>query len=42
MTVEEAVGKIKDGDVILVGGFLKSGSPETLIKALLEKSARRT
>jgi acetate CoA/acetoacetate CoA-transferase alpha subunit len=40
-TVEEAIGRIKDGDVILVGGFLKSGSPETLIKALLEKSTAK-
>ena len=38
MTAREAVGHIKDGDVILVGGFLKSGSPETLIKAILETS----
>lgn len=40
-TVEQAIGKVKDGDVILVGGFLQSGSPETLIKALLEKSAAK-
>ncbi len=38
MTAEDAISKVNDGDVLLVGGFLKSGSPETLIKALLEKS----
>ena len=37
-TAEKAVGHIRDGDVLFVGGFLESGSPETLIKALLEKS----
>ncbi|NLA86962.1 MAG: CoA transferase subunit A [Clostridiales bacterium] len=37
-TPEEAVKKIKDGDTLLVGGFLMAGSPETLIKALLETS----
>ena len=37
-TAAEAVRKVKDGDALLVGGFLVAGSPETLIKALLEKS----
>jgi len=37
-TAEEAVKKVRDGDTLLVGGFLMAGSPETLIKALLEKS----
>jgi acetate CoA/acetoacetate CoA-transferase alpha subunit len=40
-TAEEAVKKVKDGDVLLVGGFLMAGSPETLIKALLENSAAK-
>ncbi len=40
-TPEEAVKKIKDGDTLLVGGFLMAGSPETLIKALLETSKAR-
>ncbi len=40
-TAEEAVRKVRDGDVLLVGGFLKGGSPETIIKALLEKSAAK-
>ncbi|NLV50848.1 MAG: CoA transferase subunit A [Clostridiales bacterium] len=40
-TAAEAVRNIKDGDVILVGGFLMAGSPETLIKALLETSGAK-
>ena len=40
-TVAEAVKKVKDGDVLLVGGFLVAGSPETLIKALLEQSSAK-
>ena len=40
-TPSEAVKKVVDGDVILVGGFLMAGSPETLIKALLEASSAK-
>jgi len=40
-TAEEAVKNVKDGDVLLVGGFLIAGSPETLIKALLETSTAK-
>ena len=40
-TVAEAIKKVKDGDVLLVGGFLVAGSPETLIKALLEISTAK-
>ena len=40
-TAKEAVGHVKDGDVLLVGGFLIAGSPETLIKALLETSGAK-
>jgi acetate CoA/acetoacetate CoA-transferase alpha subunit len=32
---------VKDGDTLLVGGFLMAGSPETLIKALLEESTAK-
>ncbi len=35
-TAAQAVMMVKDGDTLLVGGFLMAGSPETLIKALLE------
>lgn len=37
-TAEEAVKIVKNGDTLLVGGFLMAGSPETLINALLETS----
>lgn len=37
-TAQEAIARIKDGDTVLVGGFLQAGSPETLLKALLEQS----
>ena len=37
-TAKEAVSKLRDGDTLMVGGFLMAGSPETLIKALLETS----
>jgi acetate CoA/acetoacetate CoA-transferase alpha subunit len=40
-TAEEALKKVKDGDTLLVGGFLMAGSPETLIKALLETSTAK-
>ena len=41
MTPGEALKKVKDSDVLFVGGFLISGSPETLIKALLETSTAK-
>ncbi len=40
-TAAEAVKAVKDGDTLLVGGFLMAGSPETLIKALLETSSAK-
>ncbi|MDL2318228.1 3-oxoacid CoA-transferase subunit A [Eubacteriales bacterium OttesenSCG-928-A19] len=39
MTATEAVSHVKDGDVLMIGGFLQGGSPETLVGALLESSA---
>lgn len=38
MTATEAVMHVRDGDILFVGGFLMAGSPETLLKALLEES----
>lgn len=40
-TTEEAVKAVNDGNTLLVGGFLMAGSPETLIKALLETSTAK-
>lgn len=37
--LEQAISVIKDGHTLLVGGFLKAGSPETLIGALYEKTS---
>lgn len=38
--IEEAISKIKDGDVIMVGGFLACGSPIKLIDALAESGKK--
>lgn len=38
--VQEAVDKIKDGDVIMVGGFLACGTPEKIIDALVESGKK--
>lgn len=40
ISIEEAVSKIKDGDTIMVGGFLAVGTPESLIDALVEKGIK--
>jgi len=40
ITIQEAVSKIKDGDTIMVGGFLAVGTPESLIDALVEKGVK--
>ena len=39
-TVEEAFSHIKDGDTIMVGGFLMCGSPEYLIHTFLDHPAK--
>jgi acetate CoA/acetoacetate CoA-transferase alpha subunit len=38
--LEEAVHLVRDGDTIMVGGFLAVGTPERLIDALIEKGAK--
>lgn len=38
--VKEAIEHIKDGDVIMVGGFLANGTPELLIDALVESGKK--
>ena len=40
ISIKEAVDKIKDGDVLMVGGFLAVGTPDRLIDALVEKNVR--
>jgi acetate CoA/acetoacetate CoA-transferase alpha subunit len=40
VTAAEAVAAIKDGDTIMVSGFLGTGSPEILLDALVEKGVK--
>lgn len=40
MSLAEAVSLVKDGDTIIVGGFMTNGSPERLIDALVEKGVK--
>ena len=37
-TAAQAIQRVKDGDTVMIGGFLQGGSPETLVRALVEKS----
>jgi len=39
-SVDEAIAPIKDGSVIMVGGFMGCGTPEILIDALLKKGVK--
>lgn len=39
-SMEEAIGYIKDGDTIMVGGFGVPGTPMTLIRALVAHGAK--
>ncbi|MBI1753077.1 MAG: CoA transferase subunit A [Acidobacteria bacterium] len=40
ITAAEAAAKVRDGDVLMVGGFMACGSPHTIIEALVERGAR--
>lgn len=40
ISIKEAIAKIKDGDVLMVGGFLANGTPEKLIDALVESGVK--
>ena len=39
-TAEDAISLIKDGDTIMVGGFLDCGAPDLLVDALVEKNVK--
>jgi acetate CoA/acetoacetate CoA-transferase alpha subunit len=38
--IKEAVSIVKDGDTIMVGGFLQCGHPQNLVKALVETDVK--
>ncbi|QDY85929.1 CoA transferase subunit A [Paenibacillus polymyxa] len=38
-SAEEAVKKIKNGDTVMVGGFLQGGIPEELVRALVDTNS---
>lgn len=40
LTKEEACAKFKDGQVIMFGGFLAVGTPESLVDSLVEKGVK--
>lgn len=40
ISLDEAVSKIKDGNSIMVGGFLGCGSPESLIDSIVDKKIK--
>ncbi len=40
ISIEEAIAKVKDGDTIMVGGFLANGTPLKLIDALAESGVK--
>ncbi len=39
ITAREAVSKVKDGDTVMIGGFLAGGHPEKLVNALLNTNS---
>ncbi|WP_077369526.1 acetate CoA-transferase subunit alpha [Anaerosalibacter sp. Marseille-P3206] len=40
VTIDEAIGHIKDGMTIMIGGFLGCGTPHKLVDALVEKGVK--
>lgn len=40
MTADEAVASIKEGDSVMVGGFMACGTPEILIDALVRRNVK--
>ena len=40
ISAKEAASKVSDGDTIMVGGFLATGTPETLVDALQEQGTK--
>lgn len=40
ITIDDAIAKIKDGSVIMVGGFMASGTPPRIIDALIKANVQ--
>ncbi|MCL5069917.1 MAG: CoA transferase subunit A [Actinobacteria bacterium] len=40
ITIEEALKKVKDGQVVMIGGFMSCGTPETIIDAMVKKRVK--
>jgi len=40
ISAAEAAAKVREGDVVMIGGFLACGSPHTVIQALKEKGTK--
>ena len=40
ISIDEAISMIKDGDSLMVGGFMVNGTPETLVDALAEAGTK--
>jgi len=40
VSIKEAVSLIKDGDTIMVGGFMANGTPENLVDALVKSGTK--
>lgn len=41
ISAQEAAAKIKEGDALMVGGFMACGSPHTIIEALLKQGTKQ-
>lgn len=39
-TKEDVLARLRDGQVIMIGGFLNTGTPEALVDVLIEKSVK--
>ncbi|MEC0235694.1 CoA transferase subunit A [Paenibacillus kribbensis] len=40
VALDEAIAHIKDGDVVMIGGFMANGTPEKLMDALVEANIK--
>lgn len=41
ISAREAAGLVKEGDAVMIGGFLNCGTPAGLVRALVEQGTRR-